>query len=117
MSKPLARDEDRAAHVEAERVVLERRAVAVAHQEADEALVGLVHHLFATGERDAGAVHDGQVVGQRSVEPDETVVEQANRLIGSRLGHRQGSRTLVLAADVAHGARHHGARHRLRVPA
>ncbi len=36
--EPLARHEQRAAHVEAERVVLERRAVPLAHEEADQAL-------------------------------------------------------------------------------
>ena len=55
MPEPLARDEDRAADVEAEGVVLERRAVPVAHQEADQALVGLVHLVLAAGEADARA--------------------------------------------------------------
>ena len=41
--EPLPRDEDRAADVEAERVVLERRPVPVAHQEPDQPLVGFVH--------------------------------------------------------------------------
>ena len=80
MSEPFARDEDRAADVEAERVVLERRAVAVAHQEADQALVGGVHLVLVPGEGDARAVDDGEVVGHRAVEPHEAVVEDADRV-------------------------------------
>ncbi len=80
MPKPLAGDEDRAADVEAEGVVLERAPVPVAHQEADQRLVGLVHLLLAAGERDARAVDDREVVGQRTVEADEAVVEDLDRL-------------------------------------
>ena len=54
MPEPLARHEDRAADVEAEGVVLERRAVPVAHQEADQALVRLVHLRLAPGEARRG---------------------------------------------------------------
>ncbi len=88
--EPLARDEDRAADVEAEGVVLERRPVPLAHQEADQALVGLVHLLLAPGEADPRAVHDREVVRHRAVEPDEAVVEDADgvvRLSLCRRGH------------------------------
>jgi len=50
--------------VEAEAVVLEGGSVALAHQEADQALVRRVHRLLVAGERDAGRVHDGEVVGK-----------------------------------------------------
>ena len=79
MPEPLARDEDRAADVEAEGVVLERRPVPLAHQEADQALVGLVHLVLAAGEADPRAVDDREVVGHRVVEPDEAVVEDRDR--------------------------------------
>ena len=80
VSEPFPRHEDRAPDVEAEGVVLERRAVPVAHQKADQALVRGVHLFLAAGERDAGAVDDREVVGHRVVEPDEAVIEDANRL-------------------------------------
>src|SRR4051794_33227947 len=81
MPEPLARDEDRRPHVEAEGVVLERRPVPVAHEKADQALVGLVHLLLTTGEADARGVGDGKVGGHRDVEPDEAVVEDPNRVL------------------------------------
>ena len=95
MPEPLAGDEDRAADVEPERVVLERRAVPVAHQEADQPLVGVVHLRLAAGERDAGAVDDGEVVRHRPVEPHETVVEDLDGVVGDDLGHGHGRRTLA----------------------
>ena len=55
------------------------RAVPVAHQEADQRLVGLVHLGLAAGERDAGAVDDREVVGHRVVEAHEAVVEDLDR--------------------------------------
>ena len=84
--EPLARDEDRAADVEAEGVVLERRPVPLAHQEADQALVGLVQLLLAAGEADPRAVDDREVVGHRVVEPDEAVVEDGDRVLGYHFG-------------------------------
>src|SRR5262249_56175446 len=54
VAEPLPRHEDRAADVVAEGVVLERGPVAVAHQEADQPLVGLVEPLLAAGEGEAG---------------------------------------------------------------
>ena len=92
MAEPFAGHEDRAAHVEPEGVVLERRAVPVAHQEADQAFVRLVHLVLAAGERDAGAVDDGQVVGHRVVEPHEAVVEDVNRGLGDRVGRHSHGR-------------------------
>ena len=83
MAEPFARHEDRAAHVETEGVVLEGRAVPVAHQEADQAFVRLVHLVLAAGERDAGAVDDREVVGHRAVETHEAVVEDVNRGLGA----------------------------------
>ena len=81
VAEPLARHEDRAADVEAERVVLERRAVRLAHQEADQARVALVHLLLAHAERDARRVDDGEVVGHRAVEADEAVVEDVDAIL------------------------------------
>ena len=46
VTKPFPGDEDRAADVEPERVVLERRAVPVSHQEADQPFVRLVELRF-----------------------------------------------------------------------
>jgi hypothetical protein len=57
MPHPFAHDEDRTANMEPERVVLERRAVPLAHQELDQALVAVVHLLLAHGEADASRVH------------------------------------------------------------
>ena len=97
MAKPLARDEDRAANVEAERVVLERRAVPVAHQEADQAGVGVVELVLVPREADAGAVDDREIVGHRGVEPDEAVVEDGYRVLGYHLGR---DRHMIEASDV-----------------
>ena len=92
MAEPFPGHEDRAADVEAEGVVLERRAVTVAHQEADQALVRGVHLVLAAGEGDTGAVDDREVVGHRVVEPHEPVVEDADRLLGTDVGrHSHGS--------------------------
>ena len=82
MPEPLARDEDRAADVEAEGVVLERRPVPVAHQEPDQPRVRVVHFLAPAGEADARGVHDREVVGHRRVETDEAVVEDGDRAVG-----------------------------------
>ena len=87
MAEPLARDEDRRADVEAERVVLERGSVALAHEEADEARVALLHDLLAAGEADAGGVHDRKVARHRIVQPDEAVIEDLNRLFRHALLH------------------------------
>ena len=81
MSEPLPGDEDRAADVEAEGVVLERRAVPVAHQEADQRLVSLVHLGLAAREGDARTVHDGEVVGHRLVEAHEAMVEHLDPVV------------------------------------
>ena len=87
MPLPLARHEQRRLDVEAEEVVLERRAVALAHEEAHEARVAVVHRVDAGPERDAGGVDDREVVGQRGVEAHEAVVEDVDR--GARSGHRR----------------------------
>ncbi len=100
MAKPFPRHEDRAADVEAERVVLERRAVTVAHQEADQALVRRVHLVLVAGERDACAVDDREVVGHRVVEPHEAVVED----VGSF------ARRLTSVVTVTAGRRYSGPR-------
>ena len=80
MAEPLARDEDRRPDVEAERVVLERRPVPVAHEEADQARVGLVHLVLPPGEADARGVHDREVGRHRVVQPDEAVIEDTDRV-------------------------------------
>ena len=80
MANPLAHHEDRAAHVEAERVVLERRAVAFTHQEADQPFVALVHRVLARTERDACGIDDREVVGHRLVEPDEAIGEYVDAI-------------------------------------
>jgi hypothetical protein len=98
VSHPLTRDEDRAADVKAERVVLEGRAVPVAHQEADQPLVGLVHLVLVAREGNAGAVHDREIAGHHAVEPHETVVEDADRVLGDHFG-RRGHRDAESSAE------------------
>ena len=87
MAEPFARDEDRRPDVEAEGVVFERGPVAVAHQEPDEAGVGVVHLLLPAREADACAVDDREVARHRSVEPDEAVIEDVDRLLGYHFSH------------------------------
>ncbi len=78
MPEPFAGDEDRTPDVEAEGVVLERRAVPFAHQEADQAGVGVVQLLLATREGDARRVRHREVACHRVVEADEAVVEHVD---------------------------------------
>ena len=75
-----------AADVEAERVVLERCAVPIAHEETDQPRVGLVHLVLAPGEADARRVHDREIGRHRVVEPDEAVVEDTDRVLGYHSG-------------------------------
>ena len=87
MPEPLARDEDRAADVEAEGVVLERRAVALAHEEADQARVARRPSSSRRGEADTRAA----LTTERSsaiarVETDEAVVEDGDRAVGYHFG-------------------------------
>jgi len=79
--------------VEAERVVLEGRSVAIAHQEADQPGVGVVHLLLAAGEADARRVHYREVGGHRVVEADEAVVEHPQGAVGDHVvRHRHRER-------------------------
>src|SRR5919197_3655249 len=82
VSEPFTGDEDRCANVEAEGVILERRSVPVPHEEADQALVGLVHLILAARKADTGGVDDREVGCHRAVEADEAVIEDANRVLG-----------------------------------
>ena len=82
MPEPLTGDEDRRADVEAERVVLERSPVPIAHEESDQPRVGIVHLLFAAGEADPRTVDDREVVGHRVVEADEAMIEDLNQIVG-----------------------------------
>src|SRR6266516_3847401 len=84
----LADDEERRLDEEAEVAVLERAPVALAHQEPDEAGVAVGHLLGFLVEGDAGAVHDGEVGGERAVERDETMVEDRNGVLGYHFGRR-----------------------------
>ena len=91
MSKPFARDEERAAHVEAERVVFEWGPVPIAHQKADQTLVGVVHLVLAPGEADASRIHHREVGRHGVVEPDEAMVEDTDGVLGYHSvcrGHR-----------------------------
>ncbi len=56
--------------------------VTLAHQEADEAGVRVVHLRLVPREADPRAVHDREVAGHRLVETDEAVVEDGNRPLG-----------------------------------
>ena len=64
MAHELAEDEDRRLHVEGHRVVLERRAVAVAHQVVDEAAVA-GRRLGARGRRPRGSAPPAWTRGRR----------------------------------------------------
>src|SRR5207247_3758920 len=75
VAHPFPRDEDRAADVETEGVVLKGGPVPIAHQEADQALVRFVHLFLTSREGDARTIDDREVAGHRAVEPDEAVVE------------------------------------------
>ncbi len=87
MSHPLARDEDRAPDVKAERVVLERRAVALAHEETDQTGIRVVELLLAAGEGDARAVDDGEVARHGVVQADEPVIQHGDRVLGYDFRH------------------------------
>jgi len=67
--------------VEAKRVVLEGRAVALAHQEADEARVRVVELGLAAREADACGVHDREIARHGVVQADEAVVENVDRVL------------------------------------
>src|SRR5436190_15924574 len=53
----------------------------IAHEEADQSLVRLVHLVLAAREADACRVDDGKVSSHRAVEANEAVVEDANRVL------------------------------------
>src|SRR5262249_32664898 len=98
--EPLARDEDRRADVEAERVVLEGRAVAIPHQEADQALVRLVHLRLAAAERHARRVDDGEGAGHGGAEPHRTLGEYPGGALRGHVGRdRHGRSTLAARSD------------------
>ena len=66
-------------------------AVPVPHEETDQAFVGLVHLFLAAGEADTRGIHDREVGRHRAVEPDEAVIEDADRVLryhSVRGGHR-----------------------------
>jgi hypothetical protein len=62
--------------VEPEAVVLERRSMSIAHEEADEPSVGVVELLLPAGEADASGIGDRQIVGHRGIEADEAMIEE-----------------------------------------
>src|SRR5205823_4386079 len=78
---PLPRDEDRTAHVEPEDAVLERRSVPLAHEETNQPFIALIQLGLVPGEADPRSVHDREVAGHRSVEANEAVVKDANRIL------------------------------------
>jgi hypothetical protein len=82
VAEPFARDEDRAADVEAEDGMLERACVPLPDQEPDQAFIPLVQLGPVAREADAGSVDDGEVARHVRVEPDEAVVEDRDRALG-----------------------------------
>jgi hypothetical protein len=56
--------------------------VTLAHEEANEPLVRLLHLLFAAREADASSVDDREVVGHGVVEPYEAVIEDLDLIVG-----------------------------------
>ena len=81
MSVVLADDEQRRLDDESEVAVLERTSVFFSHEESDEPPVLLAHLVGRLVERNARAVHDGEVRGERSVERDEAMVEDRNDVL------------------------------------
>ena len=77
----LADDEQRRLDDESEVAMLERASVFFSHEEADEAPVLLAHLVGRLIERDARAVHNGEVRGQRSVQRDEAVIEDRDDVL------------------------------------
>ena len=77
----LAHDEERRLDDEAEVAVLERAAVPLAHQEADQPRVALAHLVGRLVEGDPRAVHDREVGGERTVERDEAVIEDRDDVL------------------------------------
>ena len=77
----LADDEKRRLDDEPEVAVLERASVLLTHEKPDEAPVLLAHFVGRLVERDARAVDDGEVRGQRAIECDEAVVEDRDDVL------------------------------------
>ena len=77
----LPNDEQGRLDDEPEVAMLEGASVLFSHEETDEARVFLPHFVGRLIERDARAVHDGEVRGQRPVERDEAVVEDRDHVL------------------------------------
>ena len=98
--------------MKAEGVVLEGRAVPLAHQKADQAVVALVHRLLARAKRDAGGIDDREIVGHRRVESDEAIGKDVNlihawNLVGGAdwtANVTKGSDPYVTCAALVNGA-------------
>ena len=78
----LAHDEERRLDEEAEVAVLERAAVALTDEEADQAGVAVGHLVRLLVEGDARAIDDREVGGERRVEREEALVEDGDRRLG-----------------------------------
>ena len=81
MSVMLADYEEGRLDDEAEVAMLERAAVAFAHEKADEPGVALGHLVGRLVERDSCAVHHGEVGGERSVKGNVAVIENGDGVL------------------------------------
>ena len=53
----------------------------IAHEEADQTRVGVVHLVLPPGEADSRSVHDREVGRHRVVQPDEAMIEDTDRVL------------------------------------
>jgi hypothetical protein len=77
----LANDEEGRLDDEPEVAVLEGRAVPLAHEESNQALVALRHLVRGLVERDPRPVDHCEVGRKRSVEGDEAVIEDRDDVL------------------------------------
>jgi hypothetical protein len=61
--------------------MLDRAAVAFAHQESDEACIALPQLVRGLIERDARTVHDGKIGGEDAIERNEAVIQDWSRVL------------------------------------
>ena len=104
MAMVLPDDEQRGFDDEPEIAVLERRAVAITHQEADQSLVLLRDLLRSEVEGDASAVGYGEISRERTIERKKTVVEDVLDVLW-RPDRVVNSLGLRLQLNDAHGAK------------
>ena len=78
----LTNDEEGSFDDEPEIAMLKRAAVALSHEETDQAAVALGHLVGRLVERDSRAVYDGEIRRERPVQGEEAMVENRDRILG-----------------------------------